>query len=219
LSGHSFFAYAQNHDQIGNRARGERLSHLVPPSLLKVAAALVLTSPFIPTLFQGEEWGARSPFLYFTDHAEEALGRAVREGRRREFEAFGWPAEEIPDPQDPQTFERSRLDWSEVEMEPHAELLDWHRRLIELRKRTPDLNDGRISAVRTTFDEDERWFVVERGRITVACNLSGSPRTVPISLARASDVVLASAPGPRRDERGVELHPESATIFRAGDGK
>jgi maltooligosyltrehalose trehalohydrolase len=183
-----------------------------------VAATLVFTSPFIPMLFQGEEWGAGSPFLYFTDHAEERLGRAVSEGRRREFEAFGWQAEEIPDPQDPHTFERSRLDWSEVEAEPHAELLDWHRRLIALRKQTPDLNDGRMSAVRTTFDETERWLVVERGDVTVACNFSGSARTVPLSRTRSSDVVLASAPDPRRDERGVELPPESATIFRADDG-
>jgi maltooligosyltrehalose trehalohydrolase len=218
LSGHSFFAYAQNHDQVGNRARGERLSHLVSPSLLKVAAALVFTSPFIPMLFQGEEWGAGSPFLYFTDHAEKRLGRAVSEGRRREFEAFGWQAEEIPDPQDPYTFERSRLDWSEVEVEPHAEVLDWYRRLIDVRKQTPDLDDGRMSAVRTTFDEIERWLVVERGDVTVACNFSGSARTVPLSRARTSDVVLASAPDPRRDERGVELPPESATIFRADDG-
>ncbi len=218
LSGHSFFAYAQNHDQIGNRAHGERLGHLVSPPLLKVAAAIVFTSPFIPMLFQGEEWGARSPFLYFTDHAEEKLGRAVSEGRRREFEAFGWPAEEVPDPQDPQTFERSRLDWSEVEAEPHAELLHWHRRLIALRKQTSDLTDGCMSGVRTTFDEIERWLVVERGNVTIGCNFSGSAHTVPIPQARAGDVVLSSASEPRRGERGVELPPESATIFQADNG-
>jgi maltooligosyltrehalose trehalohydrolase len=169
-------------------------------------------------LFQGEEWGAGSPFLYFTDHEDEKLGRAVSEGRRREFEAFGWPAEEIPDPQDPQTFDRSRLDWSEVDVQPHAELLDWHRRLIDLRKRTPDLNDGRMGAVRTTFNETERWLVVERGDVTIACNFSGSSRTVPIAQARTSDVLLASAPVPSRGDDGVELPLESATIFRAGEG-
>jgi maltooligosyltrehalose trehalohydrolase len=213
LSGHNFFAYAQNHDQIGNRARGERLSHLVSQPLLKVAAALVFTAPFVPMLFQGEEWGAGSPFLYFTDHSEQSLGRAVSEGRRREFEAFGWRAEEIPDPQDPRTFERSRLDWTEVEVEPHAELLDWHRRLIDLRKQTADLYDGRMNAVKTTFDEDGRWLVVERGGITIACNFSGSPRRVPISPARASRVLLASAREPQPTGNGLELPPESATIF------
>jgi maltooligosyltrehalose trehalohydrolase len=213
LAGHSFFAYAQDHDQIGNRARGERLSHLVSQSLLKVAAALVLTSPFVPMLFQGEEWGAGSPFLYFTDHPEKELGRAVGEGRRREFEAFGWEPAEIPDPQDPQTFERSKLHWDEIDSEPHAELLEWHRRLIDLRRETPDLKDGRMSAVRTTFDDDERWLVVERGGITIACNFSGSPRTVPLSPVRASRVLLASALEPHLTGHGLELPPESATIF------
>jgi maltooligosyltrehalose trehalohydrolase len=213
LSGHSFLAYAQDHDQVGNRALGERLSHLVSGSLLKVAAALVLTSPFVPMLFQAEEWGAGSPFLYFTDHSEEELGRAVGEGRRREFEAFGWEPEEIPDPQDPKTFERSKLHWDEIESEPHAELLDWHRRLIDLRRRTPDLKDGRMSVLRTTFDDDERWLVVERGRITIACNFSGSPRTVPVSPDRAKRVLLASAAEPLLAGHGLELPPESATIF------
>jgi maltooligosyltrehalose trehalohydrolase len=213
LSGHSFLAYAQDHDQIGNRSRGERLSHLASRSLLKVAAALVLTSPFVPMLFQGEEWGAGSPFLYFTNHSDEELGRAVGEGRRREFVAFGWRPEEIPDPQDLQTFERSKLDWSEVESPPHAELLDWHRRLIDLRRRTPDLKDGRMGALRTTFDDDERWLVVERGGITIGCNFSGSARTVPVSRHRAGRVLLASAAEPPLTGPGLELPPESATIF------
>jgi maltooligosyltrehalose trehalohydrolase len=213
LSGHSFLAYAQDHDQIGNRARGERLSHLASRSLLKVAAALVLTSPFVPMLFQGEEWGAGSPFLYFTDHSDEELGRAVGEGRKREFVAFGWRPEEIPDPQDLQTFERSKLDWSEIESPPHAELLDWHRRLIDLRRRTPDLKDGRMSALRTTFDDDERWLVVERGGITIGYNFSGSARTVPVSPDQAGRVLLASAAEPPLTGPGLELPPESATIF------
>jgi maltooligosyltrehalose trehalohydrolase len=213
LAGHSFLAYAQDHDQIGNRASGERLSHLVSQSLLKVAAALVLTSPFVPMLFQGEEWGAESPFLYFTDHREEELGRAVGEGRRREFEAFGWEPQEIPDPQDPQSFELSKLHWDEIESKPHTELLEWHRRLIDLRRQTPDLKDGRMSAVRTAFDDDGRWLIVKRGRIPIACNFSGSPRTVPLSPARASRVLLASAREPHPKGHGLELPPESATIF------
>jgi maltooligosyltrehalose trehalohydrolase len=103
LSGHRFFGYLQNHDQIGNRAKGERSSHLISPGRLKIAAGLVLTSPFVPLLFQGEEWGASTPFQYFTDHEDPELGRAVSEGRRSEFSAFAWSAEEVPDPQDPAT--------------------------------------------------------------------------------------------------------------------
>ena len=104
LDGHHFLGYAQKHDQVGNRAQGERLSQLVSPGRLKIAAALVLTSPFVPMLFQGEEWGASTPFQYFTDHPEPDLAKAVREGRRQEFAAFGWKPEDIPDPQTPETF-------------------------------------------------------------------------------------------------------------------
>ena len=118
LTGDHFLGYLQNHDQIGNRAQGERSSHLPNSGRLKIAAALVLTSPFIPLLFQGEEWGASTPFQYFTDHDDPELGRAVREGRRVEFAGFGWAPEAIPDPQDPATFARSKLDWQERARSP-----------------------------------------------------------------------------------------------------
>ena len=107
-----FLGYAQNHDQVGNRAKGERLCHLVNEGRAKIAAALVITAPFVPMLFQGEEWAASSPFQYFTDHEAE-LGKLVSEGRKKEFAAFGWNPDEIPDPQDEQTFLRSKLNWNE----------------------------------------------------------------------------------------------------------
>jgi 1,4-alpha-glucan branching enzyme len=112
----------QTHDQIGNRANGERSSHLMSRGHLKIGAALVLTAPFVPLLFQGEEWGASSPFLYFTDHQDSELARAVTEGRRREFAAFGWRSEDVPDPQGRETFERSKLNWREPEEETHNDL-------------------------------------------------------------------------------------------------
>jgi maltooligosyltrehalose trehalohydrolase len=102
LPGTRFLGYAQNHDQVGNRAVGERLAALISTGRLKIAAALVLTAPFVPMLFQGEEWAASTPWLYFTDHQDPDLGRAVSEGRRREFAAFGWKPDDIPDPQDPE---------------------------------------------------------------------------------------------------------------------
>ncbi|RYZ66737.1 MAG: malto-oligosyltrehalose trehalohydrolase, partial [Proteobacteria bacterium] len=112
--------FAQNHDQTGNRAVGERLGHLLERNVSKAIAALVLLSPFVPMLFQGEEWGASTPFLYFTDHHEE-MGRLVTEGRRKDFETFGWATGEIPDPQLPDTFQRSKLLWEERTEPAHHE--------------------------------------------------------------------------------------------------
>ncbi|MGH9306506.1 MAG: malto-oligosyltrehalose trehalohydrolase, partial [Acidimicrobiales bacterium] len=143
LAGQKLLGYSQDHDQVGNRAMGERSSALMSTGRLMVAAGLVMTAPFVPMVFQGEEWGASTPWCYFTDHADPDLGRAVRDGRRAEFAAFGWDPTIIPDPQDLDTFERSRLDWAEMEVAPHAGLLDWYRRLIALRGRIVGLSDGR----------------------------------------------------------------------------
>src|SRR6202043_1232002 len=117
-------------------------------------AALVLLGPFVPVLFAGEEWAATTPFQYFTDHSDPELGRAVSEGRRREFATFGFAAADVPDPQDPATFERSRLRWDEPAREPHASMLGWHRRLIALRAAIPSLRDGDRSVLTVEHDED-----------------------------------------------------------------
>ena len=162
-SGHQLVAYAQNHDEVGNRPFGDRL----PVGQLKLAAALLLTSPFVPLLFMGEEWGATSPFQYFTSHTDPALGRAVAEGRRREFDLGDQPP---PDPQDPATFERSKLDWSEPAKDEHAELLEWYRSLIALRRSTPDLLDGRLDLVDATVDGPV--LTVRRGDVCVEANFA-----------------------------------------------
>ncbi|HVA48189.1 MAG TPA: malto-oligosyltrehalose trehalohydrolase [Pirellulales bacterium] len=213
LSGHRFLGYLQNHDQSGNRARGDRSSHLMSRGRLKVGAALVLTSPFVPMLFQGEEWGTTSPFQFFTDFEEPELAQAVREGRRREFVAFGWSPEEIPDPQDPGTFENSKLKWDELNSPPHAELLDWHTKLIALRRRESCLTDGRLEEVGVDFDEQARWLVVERGGITVACNLADRRQLVPIGSHRPRSLRLASEPQIEIRETGIELPPDSVAIL------
>ncbi|MGQ0629658.1 MAG: malto-oligosyltrehalose trehalohydrolase [Sporichthyaceae bacterium] len=135
LTGSQFVVSVQNHDQVGNRARGDRLGSLTSAGRLRIAAALLLTSPFIPLLFQGEEWDASTPFLYFTDHEDPELGALVSAGRRSEFTAFGWTPEEVPDPQDPDTFTASVLDWAELDKEEHGALLSWYRTLIALRRR------------------------------------------------------------------------------------
>jgi maltooligosyltrehalose trehalohydrolase len=179
---------AQNHDQIGNRARGERLSMLLDLPQLKAVAALTLLSPFVPMLFQGEEWGARTPFLYFTDHQQPDLARAVTEGRSREFASFGW-AGEVPDPQAAATFERSKLDWSELDRSAHAELLDWHRRLISLRA---SRSVGGAKP-RVKFEEEARWLRFEHAGLAAAFNFADAPGRVPLP-AGAWERVLASTP-------------------------
>lgn len=213
LDGHHFLGYAQTHDQVGNRARGERLCHLVSLGRQKIAAALVFTSPFVPMLFQGEEWAASSPFQYFTDHPEPDLANAVREGRRREFASFGWKPEDVPDPQARETFERSKLNWSELRRDPHAALLAWHRQLIQLRRNEPALTDGRLDLVNVRFDESARWFVLERGPITVACNLASAAQRVPLregihTMLLASDAAASIA------GMALELPPDSVAILK-----
>jgi maltooligosyltrehalose trehalohydrolase len=172
-------AFLQNHDQVGNRALGERLSHLVSPGRARIGAALLLTAPYVPLLFAGEEWAASTPFRYFTSHTDSALATAVREGRRAEFAAFGWDPELVPDPQDPATFLVSRLDWSEREDAEHASMFAWYRDLIALRRSTPVLHDGERSAVEITGASDG-VLTVRRGPVTVAVNLGTDPCTVPL---------------------------------------
>ncbi len=128
LSQHRFLGFIQNHDQVGNRAVGDRISQSAGIDRAKIAAALVLLGPFIPMMFQGEEWASSSPFLYFADHQDRELARQVSEGRRREFLAFGWDPATIPDPESRATFERSKLKWDELAEPTHSAMLDWYRR-------------------------------------------------------------------------------------------
>jgi maltooligosyltrehalose trehalohydrolase len=210
MSGRQFVISAQNHDQVGNRAVGERASALMNEGRLRIAAALLLTSPFAPMLFQGEEWGASTPFQYFTDHSDPALARAVRDGRRAEFAAFGWRPDDVPDPQDPATFERSRLDWAEVARGEHADLLAWYRELIALRRRLPALSDPRLDLVTTRCDE-EGGLWIERGPVTVAANLSSRSRTV--AVRSRTELAAASSADVNVDDRGLLLPPDTVAIL------
>jgi maltooligosyltrehalose trehalohydrolase len=210
LDGHRFVVGLQNHDQVGNRARGDRLSHLVGLDRLKVGIGLLLTAPFVPLLFQGEEWAASAPFQYFTDHEDPDLGRAVSEGRRREFAAFGWKAEEIPDPQARETFARSKLDWSEREREPHRSMMEWHRQLIGLRRALPWLRGGGRDGTRVRYDEAARWLAIDRGSITVAANLGLDGARVPV--APGTRLRLASDDHVRLGGDHVELPADSLAV-------
>ncbi len=130
VPGHRFLGYLQNHDQIGNRATGDRLSATVSPGLLACGAALVFCSPYTPMVFMGEEWAACTPWQFFASFPDPELAEAVRTGRRREFSRHGWGESDVPDPMDPATVERSRLDWAEVERPGHREVLELYRALI-----------------------------------------------------------------------------------------
>jgi len=151
----------------------------VSPGMQKIAAALMMLSPFVPMVFMGEEFRASTPFQYFTHHDDPELGRQVSEGRRKEFSAFGWDPKEVPDPQDPETFERSKLKWAEVGHGEHAEMLAWYKELIALRRREPVLTNGRMDEVETSCDEIARWFVMSRGAVEVVCNFSQSAQEIP----------------------------------------
>src|SRR6202034_520391 len=173
---------AQNHDQIGNRAQGERLSNMLDAQGLKAVAALTLLSPFVPLLFQGEEWGASTPFLYFTDHQDPELGRLVAEGRSKEFSAFRWQGA-VPNPQELSTFERSKLDWSELSQPRHAELFEWYRRLIRLKKDRPDLpRESRADAPRpkVNFDAAAQWLTFVHNGVLLVLNWNDRAERVPM---------------------------------------
>ena len=164
-------------------------------------------------LFMGEEWGARTPWQYFTDHPDAGLGRAVAAARRSEFARHGWRSDEVPDPQDEETFARSKLDWSEPGAGMHAELLAWYRTMIALRRQWPELTDPRLHQVRVSFDEAARSLMISRGRLRVAVNLGQSPQRLPLGAASAS-LLAASAAGAAVDGDAVLLPPSSLAVIR-----
>ena len=212
--GHRLLGYLQTHDQVGNRAVGDRISADLDPGLLAAGAALVLTAPFTPMLFMGEEWGARTPWQYFTDHQDPGLAQAVRDGRRGEFAEHGWDPKDVPDPQALATFLASKLDWSEPERQPHAALLDWYRTLLALRRAHPALAADDLTRVRVDHDEQQRWLVLHRDRYRTAVNLADQPRTVP--LGAEHERTLAAWGDPVPDGSRLTLPPRSAALLLTG---
>jgi maltooligosyltrehalose trehalohydrolase len=210
VPGHRFVAYLQNHDQIGNRAAGDRLSDVISDGLLKVGATLLFTGPFTPMLFMGEEWAAGTPWQFFTSHPEPELAMAVVNGRRREFADHGWDsAVEVPDPQDPATFGRSKLDWSELFRPRHREMLHFYQRLIALRKSRPELSDPRLDRVRVTCGD--QYLTMSRNGCAVVCNFAPDKRRVGLD-GTPRDVLLATEPGLVLIRTAVELPPQSAVV-------
>jgi maltooligosyltrehalose trehalohydrolase len=213
VPGYRFLAYLQDHDQVGNRAAGDRLSASLSPGLLACGAALVLCSPFTPMLFMGEEWGASTPWAFFVGFDDDGLARAVREGRRREFAEHGWGEADVPDPTDVATFERSRLDWSEPEEGQHAWLLEVYRSLIALRRTEPELADPRLDRVHCDVDPGSRTMVLHRGNLRLVVNLASAERTVVVDGAHSC---LAAPLGAGVSEGAVSLAPESFALVRVG---
>jgi maltooligosyltrehalose trehalohydrolase len=218
-----FVVCTQNHDQVGNRARGERLCHLVDVGLAKTAAALVLCSPFVPLVFMGEEWGASSPFPFFAGPRHVDLDEAVRRGRTEEFASFGWDPDDMPDPIAASTFESARLRWDEISEGSHADLRSWYRALIALRRARPELSDPRPSSTAVDEHDSEHSVVVWRGDTAIAVNTDTSP--VHLSLVspfkgtqncvplKGKALLLASDDEVRLTDDGVVLPPHSVAII------
>ncbi|WP_110041711.1 malto-oligosyltrehalose trehalohydrolase [Nocardia neocaledoniensis] len=213
IPGSALLGYTCTHDQIGNRALGDRPSAYLTPGQLAVKAALVLLSASTPMLFMGEEWGARTPFQFFTSHTDPAVAAATAAGRRAEFAEHGWATDEIPDPQDPATFTRSILDWTEPTHEPHARLLACYRALLALRKARPEFGDPWLERVWADYDEARRWFVLRRGRISVVCNLAEDEAVIPVH----GRVLLAWAPA-TESGAGTLISGHSFAVLEEGDG-
>ncbi|GAA1289584.1 malto-oligosyltrehalose trehalohydrolase [Saccharothrix xinjiangensis] len=208
LPGYRFLAYLQNHDQVGNRATGDRLSARVPTRRLAVGAAIVLCSPYTPMIFMGEEWAASTPWQFFASFPDPELAEAVRTGRRREFGRHGWDEQEVPDPVDPETVRRSVLRWDEVAEDGHRELLETYRALIALRRSRPELADPRLD--RFDVREQGQVLVLHRGGSRVVCNLG--PDTEVRLDTGPLDVLLAS-PGVEVAGQVVHLPGDSFAVL------
>jgi maltooligosyltrehalose trehalohydrolase len=219
-----FIGFLQDHDQVGNRATGDRITATLRAAdpgqadgLLRVAAGLVLTAPFTPMLFMGEEWGTDTPWQFFTDHTDPGLAAAVSDGRRSEFAAHGWDYADVPDPQDRETFLRSKLDWTQPVREPYRSVLDWYRALIALRRSRPELTDPRLDQVRADYDEEARWLRVRRGPLLIAAAIGPAAARIPLPGGTDGDhrstVLLASDPRISVNAYSAELPAASLAVI------
>jgi maltooligosyltrehalose trehalohydrolase len=201
---------SQNHDQIGNRAVGDRLSGTLNDGQLAIAAALTMLGPFTPMLFMGEEWGATTPWQFFTSHPEPELGEATAQGRIAEFSRMGWDPAVVPDPQDPATFERSVLRWEQLAEPVHAALLEFYRALAKLRRDFPDVTDPRFSRTSAEVSEQERWLVLRRGTLAVLVNFAETEARIP---AAQGQVTLSYPAQPVMTESAMRMPAHSVAVI------
>jgi maltooligosyltrehalose trehalohydrolase len=213
----AFVDFLQNHDQVGNRAFGERLSMLVAnEAALRAAAAIVLLAPAIPMLFMGEEWDAAQPFPYFCDFGPE-LAAQVREGRRREFarfERFRDALDQLPDATDPATARSAVLDWHALAEPRHARAFDHYRRLLALRRREiapriPKIRSARCIRLETSSAFAVDWTLADGSTLHLLANLTDAH--VPLLTRMAGRLIFATHPGIRRAVTRNELEPWSVT--------
>jgi len=209
--GYRFVVCLQNHDQVGNRAAGDRLAQITSPGRLKVGATLLLTSPFTPMLWMGGEWAASTPWPFFTSHPQPELAEATASGRIEEFAEHGWDAGDVVNPQDPASFTGAKLLWSELDEPGHAEILALYRELLRLRRDHPDLADSRLDRVKVDFDEDAQWIVVHRGAFDVLANLADHAQPLP---AAPGEVIFGTEPGLSAEGLRITLPAGSAAIVR-----
>jgi maltooligosyltrehalose trehalohydrolase len=202
--GMKFVVSAQNHDQTGNRMMGERLSSLVSYEKLRIAAAAVILSPFLPMIFMGEEYGEKAPFQYFTSHTDDDLIDAVRRGRIEEFEEFAWEGE-APDPHADETFLRSKLTWKE-----DATLRDLYRALLRLRRETPALRNFDIAALETRADDERRTLLVRRDNVLLAFNFGDQTQRIDLPRGRWKALIETGA---KIDGNRMILSAESFALF------
>lgn len=200
--------FTQDHDQIGNRAAGDRPSQNLDENSLAIEAVLAVMTPFTPMLFMGQEWGATTPFQFFTSHPEPELGRATAEGRLAEFEKMGWDASTVPDPQARDTFTNSRLDWSELDADRHHRIHGLYRKLIAMRSTI--VGDGAGFAHDVSVDEAERWLSYSVGNAAVVVNFSEEKRHVPTA---GGELVFRTVEAVDLGETGVAMPPRSAAII------
>ncbi len=177
IPAHRLVTYTTTHDQVGNRASGDRPSMNLTPAQQVLKAAVIYSSPYTPMLFMGEEFGAKTPFAFFVSHTDDELNRLTSEGRAREFARAGWNPDEVPDPADPATFEASKLDWDFDEEQ--RGILDAYRTLLRLRGELglarPDLS----TLIVETGGEDDRWLAMGHEDVMLVANLSDEPVTAP----------------------------------------
>jgi maltooligosyltrehalose trehalohydrolase len=201
---------SQNHDQIGNRAGGDRLTATLDEGGLAIAAALTMLGPFTPMLFMGEEWGATTPWQFFTSHPEPELGEATAKGRIAEFSAMGWDPTVVPDPQDPATFERSVLRWDELEKPAHAALLEFYRALADIRRRYPDVTDPRFGHTSADVDEESRMLILRRGKLAVLVNFGETEQRMPVP---PGPIILAFPGEPEASGPFVRMSAHSVAVI------
>jgi maltooligosyltrehalose trehalohydrolase len=208
--GHRFLIYLQNHDQIGNRATGDRLTASIPADRALCGAAIVFCSPYTPMIFMGEEWAASSPWQFFASFTDPALAESVRRGRREEFSRHGWADSEVPDPLDPATVARSTLPWAELTDPAQRKVFDTYQALIALRRTHPELADPRLD--RFTVDGADEWLVLRRGRLRLAVNLGAGPATVALGGEAVETLLALGAVEPHGDT--ITLPPNAFAVVR-----